>query len=580
MLSSDIMNIPFKSIVRGDIKISEDDNYTDIDFDEIYSNIESFPYEITVDDLFAGVTTYLNSTAEEVYRWIDFLVYFEDVISFTNEIYENIEDEVKDKDILNLTYDELENLSISIMYDDFEPSPEDLVPIKDMLEVWIKSSGKEYPEQIKSKIASQYDEDNIDMQSPATQELFKQCLDYMCDVKKDPKSIQTRGYCYYCGTIIYPNDWIKARDSFIEYYKMTGDASAANTLGYIYYYGRCNNGVPEYDEAFKYFSIGHAYTYFESTYKLADMFAHGYGVVKDGKTANHLYWSVYNQTFKQFITGIQESKFADAALRIGNCYRDGIGVEKDIRAAYYFYLQADYAIRQRISVANHYGDTSVYTGIQKSLNSIRSEYTEHRRTLKFVYPGWIDWTLIDHRRCKLKIRKLKNGVLGIDASPVNRYDENEPPMMLITVPEADHCELYKKIRIKTAPNTKFIPYSDSPEIVFDHIEYDDERNKTSFYHFEALVAEIYSDFYTFTAPRKEKPSKSGEQYHFVSIRFEESGRAYDYLCNDKSIVPGDMVIVNGYNGETAVEVVDTFDKYESELGLPVERYKSIVRKAD
>ena len=90
-----------------------------------------------------------------------------------------------------------------------------------------------------------------------------------------------RGYCYYCGTSVYPNDWIKARDAFIEYYQLSGDPYAANTLGYIYYYGRCNGGVPEYDLAFRYFSIGHAYGCYESTYKLADMFVHGYSVVKN-----------------------------------------------------------------------------------------------------------------------------------------------------------------------------------------------------------------------------------------------------------------------------------------------------------
>ena len=32
-----------------------------------------------------------------------------------------------------------------------------------------------------------------------------------------------------------------------------GDTFAANSLGYIYYYGRVNNGIPEYDKAYKYF---------------------------------------------------------------------------------------------------------------------------------------------------------------------------------------------------------------------------------------------------------------------------------------------------------------------------------------
>lgn len=64
----------------------------------------------------------------------------------------------------------------------------------------------------------------------------------------------------------------------------------------------------------------------------------------------------------------------------------------------------------------------------------------------------------------------------------------------------------------------------------------------------------------------------------MSIVFGAEGRSYDYLCEDASVKTGDRVIVNGYNGETEVEVVDVFDQYEGELGLPLERYKKIVRK--
>lgn len=42
---------------------------------------------------------------------------------------------------------------------------------------------------------------------------------------------------------------------------------------------------------------------------------------------------------------------------------------------------------------------------------------------------------------------------------------------------------------------------------------------------------------------------------------------------------GDTVVVEGYDGETEVEVTDIQIRKESELGLPVERYKKIVRKA-
>ena len=68
-------------------------------------------------------------------------------------------------------------------------------------------------------------------------------------------------------------------------------------------------------------------------------------------------------------------------------------------------------------------------------------------------------------------------------------------------------------------------------------------------------------------------------HHFVSVLFEESGRCYDYLCDDASMKVDDIVIVKGYDGEKSVKVVAVSDKYESELGLQIEKYRKIIRKA-
>ena len=206
------------------------------------------------------------------------------------------------------------------------------------------------------------------------------------------------------------------------------------------------------------------------------------------------------------------------------------------------------------------------------------DYTETGRTEKFFYPGWTKWTLIKHRRCKLTIKELKDGVLALDAIPLKRRDENEAPMMLITVPKADYCELKKKIRIKTAPGSKYGTVTEKPEIIFDSIEYNWSEKKTTFYLYDEVVGEIITEYYIFTAPAKKKVELTGGIYHFVSVLFEESGRSYDYLCDDKSVTVGDLVVVNGYDGEKTVKVVAVSDKYESELGLPIEKYKRIVRK--
>ena len=245
--------------------------------------------------------------------------------------------------------------------------------------------------------------------------------------------------------------------------------------------------------------------------------------------------------------------------------------------AYFYYLQADYAIRKRMD-DNQYGDNVVFKRIQKALEETRKEYCDKGRTVKLIAPGWTEWTLIKHRRCRLTIKELNNGVLALDATPLKRRDEEVGPQMLITVPRADYCELRKSIRIKTAPDAKYESFNGKSEIVFDSVEYDWGERKTRFYLYDDLVGEIWTEYFTFTAPGKKKPEQSGEIYHVVSVVFEGRARCFDYLCDDNTVKVGDTVIVNGYDGETPVKVVAVADKYESELVLPVERYKKVVRK--
>ena len=158
---------------------------------------------------------------------------------------------------------------------------------------------------------------------------------------------------------------------------------------------------------------------------------------------------------------------------------------------------------------NYYGDTVVFTGIQKALEETRNEFVDKGRTVKFFSPGWTKWTLIKHRRCRLTIKELNDGVLALDATPLKRRDEEAVPQMLITVPRADYCELRKSIRIKTAPEAKYEIYNGESEIVFDSVEYDWSEKKTRFYLYDDLVGEISTEYFIFTAPAKKKAEKSG-----------------------------------------------------------------------
>ena len=222
-------------------------------------------------------------------------------------------------------------------------------------------------------LAERYSDSDIDAQDKKIQKAFKAALDVCCE-KKIPWALQKRGYCEYCGTDIIPNDWKAAERDLGAFYEMTGDPSAANSLGYIYYYGRVNGGKPQYKKAFHYFSIGHiAGGIYESTYKLGDMFRDGKGVAADIRTAIRLYLTVYSDTQEQYKNGHYDCKHADICLRIGSCFLHGDGLMKDVDEAYKYLREAEEAIYKRMEVCNSYGDQTVLEKIQDALREARSE---------------------------------------------------------------------------------------------------------------------------------------------------------------------------------------------------------------
>lgn len=489
-----------KPFVRGELSLKKILNGREMLPDKIL--VDSDPYAITVEDIVVGLNKYVKKTFEEIFDWIATIMDFSDCMSFPAHMRYEIQDKVVDEDVLAYAGEKLEAILIDMSENvSMEEVADDIMNLRAGLEDWVKSGGEKIPDEICLIIAGQYDSDTIDSQNRATRQLFKNCLDYCCDELKDAAAIRTRGYCYYCGTDIYPNDWERAKDSFIEYYNMTGDPFAANTLGYIYYYGRCNNGIPQYIEAFKYFSVGHAFSCYESTYKLADMFAHGYGVVKNVHIAYSLYVDVYEENYGHFVKGDVGCKFADAALRIGNCFRDGIAVNADMGSAYHFYLQADYAIRLRMKESNYYGDNVVFERIQKAMAEVREKYTDRHRSVKFAPPVWEKWVLIAHRCCKLRIKELKEGAYALDFTPMKRKDDEGGIKMLITIPPADYCELRTKLRIKTSEHSALITKNQSMEMIFDSIDYDADKKITRFYLYDEPVAELATEYYFFTPPK-------------------------------------------------------------------------------
>lgn len=407
-------------------------------------------------------------------------------------------------------------------------------------------------------------DDIINSATPLELRLYRRFTDELCE-KDNPIALKCKGYSCYGGDRAYDCDWETSRQCIEKLLKMTGDPMYANTLGYIYYYGRCNNGVPQYEEAFKYFSIGAAGGFYESRYKIADMFLNGYGVTKSERTAMLIMNELYDENKKYMLDGAFECKFADIALRMGDLAQAGLYGYPNEEIAYFYYLQADLAIRSRAKY-NLYGDGAVAEKISKALSVTEGKVKKKKDTAQITLFLMLHDYLKEYRKLQMSIKKLKNGDLKLSIRIAKFKHETDHPKMLVTNTETRFCGFLEKltIRVKKANiANKYI----SKKIYFDNIIGD------TFMLGDKVTAVISGKYY-FSDPVK----KSKKKYRFASVYFSPGGKLYDYLLDIDGVSVGDSVIVSTKKGETSVTVADISKKSESELSLPFERYKRIIRK--
>ena len=99
---------------------------------------------------------------------------------------------------------------------------------------------------------------------------------------------------------------------------------------------------------------------------------------------------------------------------------------------------------------------------------------------------------------------------------------------------------------------------------------------SEFYLFDELQAFIDAEKYTYHI---NKLKKSELFIRFAAVSFEGSDKTYNYICDDENIKIGDKAVVSTADGDKTVTVENIFVLKESELILPLGRYREIKRKA-
>ena len=276
-------------------------------------------------------------------------------------------------------------------------------------------------------------------------------------------------------------DWMKAYQALKTLAEEKPDSGRyPNTLGYICFYGR-HTGKPDYTEARKWFEKGAALRMIESTYKLADMQTEGLGGEKDLEQALRNYIHVYLFCREQLESGMDDSKFADTALRLGRVFHEGQGVSRDDSVALGYLLEAQYAISKR-EFYHRYGDARVKNNIQSLIDSCEQPDQEtRRRRFHSLHPGLVPKRFINDRH--LLTFTIQVSEDGDTRLVFRRQSKNEEPAnnVLWSVPPAMSCFLTDHI-VLYAQNVRLI-WTIRPRepVVCDRYEYD-EKKQTHLYY--------------------------------------------------------------------------------------------------
>lgn len=235
-------------------------------------------------------------------------------------------------------------------------------------------------------------EDHTERVPDSRKALFKRIVEEECD-SDNTAAMRIKAYSCYGGDSIFDCDWEESKKWLTRLFEKEENPYYANSLGYIYYYGRCNNGTPEYDKAFQYFSIGAARDIYESMYKMADMFRSGNGCIKSQETADYIIFKLYYDSRPKFCNG-EDAKFADIALRFA-----AILQRKEIyEEALYHYIEADYAIKKRLEKSDFFGDEKVQENILNSIRDVKEHLEEGylKESIRSRNPYWLTDMLSDN----------------------------------------------------------------------------------------------------------------------------------------------------------------------------------------
>lgn len=283
--------------------------------------------------------------------------------------------------------------------------------------------------------------------------LYRSFLNELCE-KDNKLALKFKGKSCYYGDRIFERDPAESYRLLKKLFDMTADPHYAVYLGDLCYSGEYDDGIPRYEEAFRYYSIASASGSLKAMGKIARLFAFGHGVPKNTDIAWKMVEEIYSICERRFLMGDYNCKLAEAAFYRGRCIQSGNFGYHSTNLAYESMLQARLAVNKRMEFGNK-GDDLLLDEIQSAIDEMfRMGIIQKRSKSAKV---WINSLLYHHlhkyRRMVMHVRRLKSGELKLTFSIEKFPDEREQPPMFITEINTGFCDTVSSISVRVSNST-------------------------------------------------------------------------------------------------------------------------------
>jgi len=405
----------------------------------------------------------------------------------------------------------------------------------------------------------------IDLVDQPLKDLFRNSLEEMCE-KGMYDALRIKAYCCLFGNTVYEKDYPLAKEYLEILVDEMQDVYAANALGYMYEKGLgCD---PDYETAYAYYSVAAFADVEMAALHVADCLETGRGCPRSNDAAMHQVRMIYTKLKRPFIEGDYGCCFAEAAYRMGNYCRFGIGTGEDQMLAYSYYLDAMNALNQRMHYEQTQMDEELKEKLQNAIGDMEATIGGfiHDRENVLQEPVVLDRILSGGIPLEMHVQPLENDECLIILQRADHLPGNH---LLLTVESMSYSRLKEKI-VLIVKGFHWIDGERKEPVSFGSLGYNVFTKTTVLYANGQVAASFHADAFVFTDDRPDE-WQDEEPLDFVRIQ-KEDGKREDYMNAIPGLKSGDHVLVE--DGEGVVVNAFSMRKYE----MPEKKYLHVIQK--